>query len=81
MKKLMLLGGLIGFLIGLLVGLAVPGRTAPSLLLQACASALAGGLLLRWWGAQWRRCLHLATVERQQALQRAAVKTNGKSGN
>ncbi|MEW6302720.1 MAG: hypothetical protein AB1705_04570 [Verrucomicrobiota bacterium] len=76
MKKLMIFGGLIGFLLGLSLGMTAQGRNVPSLFLQASVTALGGGLLLRWWGAQCQRNLAKAVFERRQAASRAAAKPN-----
>jgi len=54
MKALMILGAIVGFLIGSGFGLA--GNTAwPATLWRACAAALVGGILARWWS---RVCLN-----------------------
>jgi len=73
MKQLVLIGGFIGFLLALIIGLSVPGRALPSVFLQSCAGALAGGWLMRWWGAQWRRSWILAQAERRDNEVKAAT--------
>ncbi len=56
MKFMMVLGGLIGFGIGAGFSWA-QGSPWPSALWRSAATALLGGLLLRWWGRLWVRCL------------------------
>ena len=63
MKSLMILGGLIGLGIGLLFGLADNGQW-PAALWRACAAALIGGVMLRWWGRVWVRNLREAGAKR-----------------
>lgn len=66
MKSLMVLGAILGFLVGLGFGLA--GHTEwPSALWNACAAALATGLLMRWWGRVWIRSLEQALEQRRAA--------------
>jgi hypothetical protein len=52
MKKLMMFGAMIGFVIGISFGWVREGNWA-AILLKASISALAAGLLLRWWGKVW----------------------------
>ncbi|HTD65788.1 MAG TPA: hypothetical protein VK846_04560 [Candidatus Limnocylindria bacterium] len=66
MKSLMILGGLIGLSIGLLFGLADSGQW-PAALWRACAAALIGGVMLRWWGRVWVRSLRDAAEKRLAA--------------
>ncbi len=56
MKILMLLGGLLGFLIGAGFGLA-QNSPWPDALWRASITAFAGGMMLRWWGRMWLKCL------------------------
>ncbi len=63
MKLLMILGGMIGFLAGLGFGLAQTSAW-PDAFWRGSVTALAGGLLLRWWGRMWLRCLAQAQEER-----------------
>ena len=62
MKKLMMMGGLIGFLIGIVFGF-FQGVTWPALFLRASLTALASGLLLRWWGGVWVRSLQERNIQ------------------
>ncbi len=70
MKTLMILGGMIGFLAGLSLGLAQTSAW-PDAFWRASVTALAGGLLLRWWGRMWLRCL----IQAQEAKLTAAAAT------
>lgn len=63
MKILMILGGLLGFLIGASFGLAQTSAW-PDALWRASVTALAGGLLLRWWGRMWIQCFVQAQQEK-----------------
>lgn len=66
MKSLMVLGAILGFLVGAGFGLA--GRTEwPAALWNACAAALATGLLMRWWGRVWMKSLQHALEQRRAA--------------
>lgn len=49
MKTMMMLGGLLGFLMGIGFGLE-QGVSWSSIIWRSSVSALAGGVLLRWWG-------------------------------
>jgi hypothetical protein len=64
MRLLLLIGGLLGFSIGLLFSWAEdsPGSAC---LWHACLAAYLTALLMRWWGAAWRRNLLDALRERQ----------------
>jgi len=64
MKKLMIMGGLIGFLIGVVFSSASLGLANPLVLFRASVAAAIGGLLLRWWGRLWIRCIGQARAER-----------------
>ena len=56
MRLMMILGGLIGFLIG--IGSSVAQNSSgPTMLWRASVAALLAGLLLRWWGGVWLKCL------------------------
>lgn len=74
MKILMLLGGMVGFLAGLGFGLAQTSAW-PDAFWRASVTALAGGLLLRWWGRMWIRCLVQAQEEKLAAAAAAAATT------
>ncbi|MDG1891496.1 MAG: hypothetical protein P8L18_09305 [Verrucomicrobiota bacterium] len=63
MKKMMILGGLLGFLIGLGFGFSTEGDGL-SVLWKSCVAAYAAGLLMRWWGRIWIRCLKDALREK-----------------
>lgn len=75
MKILMILGGMVGFLAGMGFGLAQTSAW-PDALWRASVTAFAGGLLLRWWGRMWLRCLVQA---QQEKLAAAANPTAPKS--
>lgn len=64
MKLIMVLGGLIGFVIGFGFSWA-QGSTWPTVVWRAAGMALLAGLLLRWWGRLWVRCLRDARQEKQ----------------
>jgi hypothetical protein len=68
MKLLMVVGGGLGFVIGLGFGLAQQTQW-PTVVWRSSLAALAAGLLLRWWGALWVRCLYEVRRERQAAPQ------------
>ncbi len=68
MKTLMILGGMIGFLAGLGLGL-VQTKVWADAFWRASVAALAGGLMLRWWGRMWLRCL----IQAQEAKLTAAA--------
>ena len=72
MKKLMIMGGLIGFLIGIVFSSASLGLTSPTVLFRASVAAAVGGLLLRWWGRLWIRCIGQVQAERL-ALETAQI--------
>ena len=67
MKLIMILGGLIGFAIGFGFSWA-QGSPWPSVLWRAVIATLLAGILLRWWGRLWIRCLQQSHSERQAAL-------------
>jgi len=64
MKILLLIGGLLGFSIGLLFSWAEQG-SGPTCLWHACAAAYLTAVLMRWWGAAWRKSLEDSLRERQ----------------
>lgn len=68
MKFIMVLGGLIGFGIGAGFSWA-QGSPWPSAVWRSAATALLGGLLLRWWGRLWIQCLQDAQKARRTASQ------------
>ena len=68
MKFIMVLGGLIGFSIGAGFSWA-EGSPWPSALWRSAATALLGGLLLRWWGRLWVQCLRDSLAARKTAGQ------------
>lgn len=57
MKRLMIIGGILGFLIGLGMGSGATGADAATILWRSSIACFAGGILLRWWGSVWVRCL------------------------
>jgi len=63
MKKLMIMGGLTGFLIGFGVGI-INDVAWPALFFRASVTALAAGVLMRWWGSVWIRGLHESLAQR-----------------
>jgi hypothetical protein len=69
MKLLMVLGGLIGFAIGSGFSWA-QGSPWPSVVWRAAIATLLAGILLRWWGRLWIRCLAQSQRERQAALRK-----------
>jgi hypothetical protein len=74
MKKLMMMGGLLGFSIGIISGLT-QGVTWPALFLRASVSALAAGLLLRWWGCIWIRRLQ-ESCDQNTAMEETSQSTS-----
>jgi hypothetical protein len=66
MKSLLVIGGLLGFLIGLIFSWAEESAW-PSCIWHACLAAYLTGLMMRWWGAAWRKNLVQALQERQAA--------------
>ncbi len=73
MKLIMVLGGVIGFGIG--VGFSwAQGSGWPAIVWRATVTALVAGVLLRWWGRLWIKCLRDAQLERQ-ALAAVATAT------
>jgi hypothetical protein len=70
MKLLMILGGCIGFAVGVSFSWASQSGW-PSVLWRAGVAAYLGGLLMRWWGRMWVKCLREVLLERQAAAIRA----------
>ena len=66
MKLIMVLGGLLGLGIGLCFSWA-QGSPWPAAVWRSAITALLGGILLRWWGRLWVRCLRDAHREKQAA--------------
>jgi hypothetical protein len=64
MKPLLLIGGLLGFGVGLLFSWVQQGPW-PSSLWHACVAAYLTGMLMKWWGYEWRKNLEKAFLERQ----------------
>ena len=78
MKLIMVLGGLIGFSIG--VGFSwAQGNSWPSVIWRAALAALLAGILFRWWGRLWIKCLRNAHLERQILLKKTASSTPSNS--
>jgi L-asparagine transporter-like permease len=72
MKLIMALGGLIGFGIG--VGFSwAQGSAWPSIVWRSAIAALLAGLLMRWWGRLWVKCLRDAHQERHALAMAAAA--------
>jgi protein-S-isoprenylcysteine O-methyltransferase Ste14 len=71
MKLIMVLGGVLGFSIGFGFSWA-QGSPWPSTVWRAATTALLAGVLLRWWGQLWIRCLRSADVERKTAALKKA---------
>jgi hypothetical protein len=65
MKLIMVLGGLLGFAIGFGFSWA-QGSAWPTVVWRAAIMALLAGVLFRWWGRLWVKCLRDARLEKQQ---------------
>jgi len=72
MKLIMVLGGLLGFAIGFGFSWA-QGSAWPTIVWRAAGMALLAGLLLRWWGRLWVKCLRDAYQEKQALASAAAA--------
>ena len=77
-ERLMILGGLLGFLIGIACGSAQQSAW-PTVIWRASTAALAGGLLLRWWGRIWTDGLQQAWREREQSPEPEPAAANAKT--
>ena len=66
MKSLMILGGMTGFVLGVVLGL-IKDTSWPTILWRSSVAALAGGILLKWWGQIWMNSLAEAQRQRQEA--------------
>ena len=64
MKSLMILGGFTGFGLGVFLGL-IKDTSWPTILWRSSVTALAGGILLKWWGGIWMNSLAEAQREKQ----------------
>ena len=74
----MILGANAGFVLGL--GASIWGDCAwPVALWHAGATALAGGLLGRWWGKVWFTELHSSLEQRRRERAAAESKTPAKT--
>ncbi len=84
MKTLMIVGGMVGFLIGIGFGIAQQGDW-PSVFWKACLVAYASGLLMRWWGRIWIKCIHesyrdkLAEHEHEEEEHSSTLSTESQS--
>ena len=78
MKLIMVFGGVIGFAIGVSFSWA-QGSSWPSLLWRSAMAALISGILLRWWGRLWLKCLRDSYLERQAVLKKQAASTPSNS--
>jgi hypothetical protein len=75
MKATMILGANVGFVLG--VGASFLGDcTGPIALWHGCATALAGGLLGRWWGKVWFAEFQSAQEQRRREIAAATEKKN-----
>lgn len=63
MKQLMILGALMGFAIGIGFGL-IQGASWSTVILRASIAMYIAGMLMRWWGQVWVKCLQNANHER-----------------
>lgn len=72
MKLIMVLGGVIGFAIGISFSWA-QGSSWPAMIWRSAVAALVAGILLRWWGRLWIKCLQESHLERQTALKKQAA--------
>lgn len=78
MKLIMVLGGLVGFGIGFGFSWA-QGSAWPSVVWRAAVTALIAGVLLRWWGRMWIKCLLDAQLERKALAVAAAAAKKAES--
>lgn len=79
MKSMMILGAMAGFILG--AGSSMAGNCTPSTIFwHACVTALAGGILTRWWGRMWFTGLADAIEQQRRARARASqTKTTAKA--
>ncbi len=77
MKSLMILGSIIGFLIGAAFALGTQSSW-PTSLWRASVAALAGGILIRWWGKMWMNGLRDSLQQRRYSRPSIATKTANK---
>ena len=54
---MMILGGLLGLVIGIAFGLAQQSAW-PDVIWKAALATYFSGLLMRWWGSVWMKCLN-----------------------
>lgn len=78
MKSLMILGSIVGFVIGASFGL-VAESSGPASLWRACVAALAGGVLIRWWGRMWINGLRDSMNQRRYVRSAAIPATKATS--
>lgn len=76
MKLLMTAGAIFGFLGSLSLGVANDGEWG-AVLWRAMAAAFVCGLMLRWWGRLWLKCL--AEVQQDGLLPRMDAATQQKA--
>ena len=76
MKLLMTAGAIFGFLGSLSLGVANDGEWG-AVLWRAMAAAFVCGLMLRWWGRLWLKCL--AKVQQDGLLPRMDAATQQKA--
>lgn len=73
---MLMLGGFMGFGIGILLGVANSGSWQGAIWKSALAAYIAG-LLMRWWGNIWSKCVresYSEKAEQQQRTQDATAK-------
>lgn len=73
MKAIMILGANVGFVLGFLASIQ-GGCSGAVALWHACAAALVGGVLSRWWGRVWFQ--ELNSMLEQRRRERAAAAEN-----
>jgi hypothetical protein len=80
MRLMMILGGLFGFIIGVAFS-TLQECTWPSIIWRASLTAYLAGILMRWWGRLWIKCLKQAYQERlaQESESETANESNGVS--
>ena len=72
MRKLMLIGGMSGFSIGMAAGFSRENGW-PSMLLRSSIAAVAGGLLLKWWGNVCLEAMTESRIEKARASKARAA--------
>ena len=80
MKLIMVFNSVIGFGIGMAFSWA-QGSSWPAVLWRSSMAALIAGILLRWWGRLWLKCLQQSYLERQNALKKQAASNSSNPSN